>query len=73
MTIEEKRIVFIDAVCVDPTSPSAIINARREECLACENLTDTYKCKECNCGHEDGCYLPAFHKVIGAKCPIGKW
>lgn len=40
---------------------------RIEICLACEKLTDDFRCQEC------GCFIKVKAKLLTANCPLRKW
>ena len=45
----------------------AILKERWDLCKSCEFLTEKNSCLRC------GCYMAVKHKLIAARCPIGKW
>jgi Family of unknown function (DUF6171) len=40
---------------------------RMEICLACDKLTDDFRCSQC------GCYIRAKSQLLSQDCPLRKW
>jgi len=46
---------------------SDIIHNRIKHCRGCDFLTSSFRCIKC------GCFMKVKTRLIGSKCPIGKW
>lgn len=51
-----------------PRANEDLSNFRMDICVQCDRLiTLTKQCREC------GCFMNMKTKLLGAKCPLGKW